>query len=272
MFLNPKFKHLKVSQAEAQLAFNNWNQRTDVVVLDTETTGLYDSEICEISVVDIKGNVLFDSLVRPVHPIPPDAKRVHGISNDMVKDSPNWLEVWEKLYPIIENKLILIYNAEFDRRLMAESFAPYDLDDEKYNQIENLKTACIMRTYANLIGASRWRKLTEAAGRVIEHRALDDARAAAEVVIRNYRPEFTEEEFQKLQWWDEMERISRRIRHIGHQIRELNATQTDLLRQQKELLLKLAGMETSTDPACVAASLDFDEQIVVDIEDDDLPF
>jgi DNA polymerase III epsilon subunit-like protein len=56
---------MTLEQARAQMAFNEWNQRQDVVILDTETTGLYDAEICEISVIDREGNVLLDTLVKP---------------------------------------------------------------------------------------------------------------------------------------------------------------------------------------------------------------
>ena len=63
----PKKCTITLQQAVAQMTFNDWNKREDVIVLDTETTGLYDAEICEISVLDLGGKVLFDSLVKPAH-------------------------------------------------------------------------------------------------------------------------------------------------------------------------------------------------------------
>ncbi len=43
------------------------------MILDTETTGLYDAEIVELSIIDTAGNVLLDTLVRPTRPIPAEA-------------------------------------------------------------------------------------------------------------------------------------------------------------------------------------------------------
>ena len=50
--------------------------------LDTETTCFGPSaEIVDIGVVDLTGNIVFKSLIRPVRPIPADATAVHGIAN-----------------------------------------------------------------------------------------------------------------------------------------------------------------------------------------------
>jgi DNA polymerase III epsilon subunit-like protein len=268
---------MTLTQGRAQMAFNQWNQAENAVILDTETTGLYDAEICEISVIDLAGNILFNSLVKPVYPIPPDAERIHGISNEMVQDSPTWPEVWEQLYPLLKDKLILIYNSEFDIRLMMDSFDPYFksiIVEEKYEEVRSLKAACVMRTYADLVGSHKWLKLTVAAGRQIAHRALDDCRATLEVVRRCYDPTFTEETFQRLQQWHELEEISKRIRYLSYRIKEMSAEQADLLKKQKELQKRLIlGIEPEAEKE-VAATIDdpFDSDEPVDISDDDLPF
>lgn len=56
------------------------------IVIDTETTGLTDSdELLQISVIDDAGTVLFDSLVRPYfHTEWPEAQKVNGITPEMV--------------------------------------------------------------------------------------------------------------------------------------------------------------------------------------------
>ena len=66
-------------------------------VLDTETTGLKDAEICQIAIIDHTGEVLFNTLVKPVKPIPSDAVRVHGITNEQVQNAPSWAEVAPKV-------------------------------------------------------------------------------------------------------------------------------------------------------------------------------
>lgn len=71
------------------------------VFLDTETTGLGCSdEIVELSVIDARGDVLIDTLIKPVQPISPDAEAIHGISNEMVRNAPAFAQVWPSLYPL----------------------------------------------------------------------------------------------------------------------------------------------------------------------------
>ena len=55
------------------------------VYIDTETTGLEKTdEIVEFSIVDFDGSILYSSLVKPSKPIPTEASRIHGITNEMV--------------------------------------------------------------------------------------------------------------------------------------------------------------------------------------------
>ncbi|HLS36956.1 MAG TPA: 3'-5' exonuclease [Sphingobacterium bovisgrunnientis] len=227
--------NLTSSQIEAQMNFNEWVQNKEsYVILDTETTGLRDAEIVDIAVIDLDGKVLFNSLVKPVNPIPYTATRIHGITNEMVKDSPTWLEVWEKLYPIIKNKTLLIYNDKFDIRMMFESFHPYDRYDTEDSilQLGNITSYCVMRTYAQLINSSKWVKLSEACGYETKHRALDDCIATLDVIRKNYRPEFTQDTlrmYQKYQYLDDQ------IRECSQQIQELANKQVELLKEQQKI-------------------------------------
>ena len=260
----PKKCTITLEQAQAQMAFNEWNERDDIVILDTETTGLY-GEICEISVINRNGDVLFDSLVKPTEPISEQSTNIHGITNEMVAEAASWPEVWEKLYPIIKDKLILIYNDEFDVRLMKESFYHWEDElgqervDELIELIDELDTDCVMRTYAQLIGSERWVKLTQACGYATEHRALSDCKATLDVIKKCYKPEFTQKDFELVKWWDELEKTSRRIRYLNHRIREMIEEKTELLEKQKQLLQRLVTDDAS-------------QEVAATFEDEDLPF
>ncbi len=68
------------------------------IFLDTETTGLDSSaEIIEIAVVDSGGTTLMNSLVRPLNPIPREASRIHGITEEMTRNAPMWISLWQEL-------------------------------------------------------------------------------------------------------------------------------------------------------------------------------
>jgi len=71
---------------------------TKYLYLDTETTGLDEkAEIIEIAILDVAGNVLLDSLVKPTSPISDAASKVHGIMMSMLGDAPSWQQLaWTK--------------------------------------------------------------------------------------------------------------------------------------------------------------------------------
>ncbi|HNT53563.1 MAG TPA: 3'-5' exonuclease [Anaerolineaceae bacterium] len=118
------------------------------VYLDTETTGLNKTdEIIEIAVVDWDGSVLFESLVRPSQPIPAESTAVHGITDEMVKAARPWPMIWQQLRALLAGRVVAIYNAEFDLRLMQQSMERYRLPwREQINALD------VMLLYADYRG------------------------------------------------------------------------------------------------------------------------
>lgn len=105
-------------------AFEQMIQQDDFLVLDTETTGLHGTaEIVQIAIVNAQGDVLLDTLVKPIHYIPPDTTRIHGITNEMVVNAPPWAEVTNQVTDLLNDRDVVVYNAIFDRKLMHQSAA-----------------------------------------------------------------------------------------------------------------------------------------------------
>lgn len=91
------------------------------LILDTETTGLANAEIVQIAIINDQGAVLLDTLVKPVKPIPADATRVHGITNDHVASAPGWAEVAPLVEKLLDDQHLIIYNAAFDTAAMRSA-------------------------------------------------------------------------------------------------------------------------------------------------------
>ena len=90
--------------------------------LDTETTGLdAGAEIVEIAVLDRHGAVLFESLVKPVVPVPDEAIAVHGITNEDLAQAPAWPEVATVLDGLVAGRVLVAHNAVFDKRMLSQS-------------------------------------------------------------------------------------------------------------------------------------------------------
>jgi len=159
--------------------------------LDTETTGIErTSEIIEVSVVDDQGLLVFESLVKPSRPIPHDVIRIHGITDDDVKDAPSWMVVWPGIENVLAGRTVGIYNAEFDLRMIQQTHARYRMP------LTSLPFSyfCIMKLYAQYYGewnrargGYRWHSLDDA-GRHFRiplqntHRARDDSLLARAVL------------------------------------------------------------------------------------------
>ncbi len=116
--------------------------------LDTETTGLErNDEIIEISIVDDLGNVVYESLVKPRKTIPFDATRVHGITNAEVQGARTWPIIWTEIREVLRGKLIVMYNDEFDLRMMQQSYTLYNLPWK-----DKLTTFDLLKLYAQFRG------------------------------------------------------------------------------------------------------------------------
>ncbi len=96
------------------------------LIIDTETVGSGGLvEIIEIALGDTDGNILYQSLVQPVfNPLPPPSKHKRFDSAEWA-GAPEWVEVWPHISALIENKLLIAYNAAFDRRALAATCARY---------------------------------------------------------------------------------------------------------------------------------------------------
>lgn len=114
---------------------------TKPVYLDTETTGLERSdEIVEISIIDDDEQVLLDTLVKPLKPIPEAVTRIHGLSNADVQTARAWPLVWPQVRSALFGRMVVIYNEEFDLRMMQQSHSRYNLPwKDKFTTFDLLK-------------------------------------------------------------------------------------------------------------------------------------
>lgn len=148
----------------------------DWVILDTETTGLYDAEIVDIAIIDSVGKDLVDTRVRPTISIPLEATAIHGITDSMVRNSPSFDQVCPAIKEIISSKKVIIYNAEFDTKILKYNCSLYKLPKLKF------ESDCLMEIYAQFYGEMRrdgefqWQKLGG------NHSALGDCFAALELM------------------------------------------------------------------------------------------
>ena len=91
------------------------------VFLDTETTGLSfrdGHKIVEIACIETKDLIptgkVFHKFINPRRSVPNEAFKVHGFSEDFLKDKEAFDQVADEFLGFIKNKKIIIHNASFD--------------------------------------------------------------------------------------------------------------------------------------------------------------
>jgi len=155
--------------------------RGECVILDTETTGLYNAEIVEIGIVDLSGNKLLDSLVKPSRPIPREVINIHGIDDEMVAHSPTFSSIYSQIASVIKDKTVLVYNLSFDSDIIKYCCKLHELPRIDLSQ----KGDCIMHWFAQWVGdySDYWGNYTwqPLCG---GHRAAGDCLAALQVIER----------------------------------------------------------------------------------------
>ncbi len=92
----------------------------DVIVLDTETTGLsvQDNELIEISAARLSGREVierFDTFVHPKQLIPAEITELTSITNADVADAPSAVEAVAALADFVGGCPVIAHNATFDR-------------------------------------------------------------------------------------------------------------------------------------------------------------
>lgn len=165
-----------------------------IALIDVETTGRDPNtdRIVELGIAIGKDGVIIDRkswLVNPGRPIPDEAREVHGISDDMVKDAPTFAAVAREIVDVLAGAIPGAYNAEFDRGfLLAEleragverSALPASLQ-KSVSWIDPLVWARELHKF------EKGRSLGDVAARLgialdTAHRATNDAEAALSVL------------------------------------------------------------------------------------------
>lgn len=121
----PKFVLNRYKRAAENIYKNDFGELiTNVVVLDTETTGVSFSHDCltQVAAARIDGGKIVDwfvSFVDPGREIPEDIQELTSITNEDVADAPMANEVIQELVKFVGNAKIVAHNAEFDRHFVT---------------------------------------------------------------------------------------------------------------------------------------------------------
>ncbi len=156
------------------------------VVVDVETTGGSSQfhRLTEIGAVKVRAGEIIDqfhSLINPARPIPEFISKITGITDEMVKDAPSFAEIVDGFYEFTKDAIFVAHNARFDYGFIQKEFQRLG---RGYVRPLMCTVQGMRRQFPGLNSYSL-KSLTEHFSISLDqhHRALCDARAAAELLL-----------------------------------------------------------------------------------------
>ena len=169
----------------------NWAKESlgdrKTLILDVETTGILnkdpDTEIVQISVINMQGRPMFSMLVKPSKPLTQELIDIHGITNEMVMDAPIFPQIAKMLSFTLDGKHLIAYNADFDLKLLWHLYKKYSLEPPKTSGV-----SCAMDRYSEWCGewsdkkdGFKWQRLPNLSA-LPAHDAMSDCLSTLKVL------------------------------------------------------------------------------------------
>lgn len=165
----------------------------DFVAIDFETADFNRWSPCEVGITTVENFEIVDRvscLIKP--PCYPNFDsfniKIHGITADMVKDSPTFDEVYHSMIKErISGKLVVAHNAAFDIGVLRDTLDEYNI------QWPSLQYVCTLTLARRLMRELHNYSLPDVhhylgLGKLPNHhRAIDDSEAAANVLIKIFK-------------------------------------------------------------------------------------
>lgn len=165
------------------------------IILDTETTGLLlpstaplekQPRIVELGLVVVENGKLISEhnwLINPERPIPADATKVSGITDEMVADKPKFRELLAEIEEIFGGtEMLICHNAPFDTGMLKNELLMCSRTGFPWPA----EIICTVQEFLPVFGKRP--KLTKLYEHFMDvplaqtHRANDDARAVFEIL------------------------------------------------------------------------------------------
>jgi DNA polymerase-3 subunit epsilon len=160
----------------------------DFITLDFETATSERDSPCEIGLTFVKDRKIVETkswLIRPrklqfgYYNI-----LIHGIKPDDVANEPEFDELWKEIKPLIEDQFLIAHNAAFDISVLRKTLETYHLPCPPLSyacSFQFLKKAWQGLSGYNLKALCDYHQID-----LNHHRAGDDARATAELVLKAF--------------------------------------------------------------------------------------
>lgn len=163
----------------------------DFICIDFETANEKRASVCAIALIYFKNNEIVETkewLIKPplgYDYFNPFNIQIHGITPNDVVNSPEFIDVWPEIEPLINNRFLVAHNASFDISVLRSILDIYDISYPTFDFICTYKVST--KTWPNQINYTL-KTIGNMLGYTFNHHdPHDDAKTAGKILIEACR-------------------------------------------------------------------------------------
>lgn len=155
------------------------------IAIDFETANGKRTSACSLGIAIVKKSKIVETKYWLIRPQPFEFNYfnvlINGLSEAQLKDKPLFCDCWKEIRPYLENQTIVAHNAAFDISVLTRTLDYYHLPLPALEYICSYRAS--QKVFKNVINY-RLDTLAYSLGiHFNHHNALEDAKAAAEILI-----------------------------------------------------------------------------------------
>ena len=156
---------------------------TCLIALDFETSDMGNDSACAIGMVKLEQGIITDTFYSLIKPPREQVffTHIHGLTWPMLKNSPNFLELWPQISAFMQGANgIIAHNASFDKGIFYGTSLRYNID------APTLPFFCTLKASRQNLKLKK-NKLSDVCSALHidlnHHNAISDANAAAQIFL-----------------------------------------------------------------------------------------
>ena len=156
------------------------------VAIDFETATSGTNGICSMGICSVVDNKVIKTQEILIKPQPFEFNeyniKIHNITPEMVVDKPTFNEIWNEIFPYLNDRLVIAHNASFDVSVLLNALKMYNIEFPNFSYLCTVKLS--QKAYPEL-ESHKLNNLADSLGiDFSHHRSGDDAYACAMVLLK----------------------------------------------------------------------------------------
>ena len=161
----------------------------DFIAIDFETASNRYNSACSLGLAFVKNSKIVDQkyyLIKPPGKFVSYNIKIHGLTEEDVKNAPTWEEIWPEINALTKNSLLIAHSAKFDISVLIACCNYYNLPLPHFQYVDSInlfRAAYPTHQKASLDYCSHLLSIK------LEnhHNAIEDAIACAQIAIKSIK-------------------------------------------------------------------------------------